>query len=214
MLKTKCIAIALTAVILLNINSISHAGLNAYLFLEGESQGTIDGECTIHGNENAIVVHSYYHKLASVIDNETGLPTGDHQHKPLVITKQVDGASPLLLQAWASNEKMTRFSLIFHKINSEGYDDMYYTIDLEDAQIVGITQYKPTTLLEENDPYGEMEQVSFTYSKIKYIHYVAGTDRETNWDYTPGTIPEDISGDGIVNMTDLAMLASQWLTNN
>jgi prepilin-type processing-associated H-X9-DG protein len=47
------------------------------------------------------------YSIVSPRDSASGLPTGKRQHKPMVITKEWDKATPLLMQALVSNENIT-----------------------------------------------------------------------------------------------------------
>ena len=64
--------------------------LNAYLTLTGETQGDIKGSVTQAGREDSIMVIATQHEIVSPRDAASGLPTGKRQHKPFVITKEID----------------------------------------------------------------------------------------------------------------------------
>ena len=68
--------------------------LNAYLTLKGQKQGDIKGSTTQKGREGTIMVIAQSHEIVSPRDAASGLPTGKRQHKPMVITKEVDKSSP------------------------------------------------------------------------------------------------------------------------
>ena len=65
--------------------------------------------------------------------------------------------------------------LDFYRIKPTGEEELYYKITINDAVIVEMGENTPTTFLAENKPYHDMEDVSFTYSKI-------------TWSYTDGNI--------------------------
>jgi type VI secretion system secreted protein Hcp len=52
---------------------------------------------------------------------------------------------------------------------------------LEDAIVISIHPYMSTTLVAANEPYRHMEQVSFTYKKIKWIWEPTGIEAEDSW---------------------------------
>ena len=85
--------------------------LNAYLTLEGGSQGEIKGSVTQAGREDTIMVIAFDHKVTSPRDAASGLPTGKRQHGPLTICKELDKSSPLLMQALTNNETIPTFRL-------------------------------------------------------------------------------------------------------
>src|SRR4051812_24272 len=92
--------------------------LNSYLTLKGKKQGSIKGGVTQKGREGQIMVIAVSHEIVSPRDAASGLPTGRRQHKPLVITKEVDQSSPLLYNALVNNETITSFVLNFYRPSS------------------------------------------------------------------------------------------------
>ena len=160
--------------------------MTSYMTLTGNNQGPIDGDCTQAGREATILVYDVQHNIEIPRDTHTGLPTGQRIHHPLTITKHLDVASPKLMQACTSGEKFSDVELHFYRIDPAGKEQLYYIIRLETAIIVNIRNYKPMTFLPENKPYQDMEEVSFTYSKIIWTEVVAGVEAEDDWQ-TPKT---------------------------
>lgn len=155
--------------------------MTSYLKLEGNNQGAIEGDCTQKGHEKWILVYGLEHSIEIPRDTHTGLPTGQRIHLPLTITKKIDPASPLLYQACASGEHINHFILDFHQISEKGQEELYYQIQLENAIVVKIRCYKPLTFLEENKPYHDMEEISFTYEKITWSHKKANKEAIDDW---------------------------------
>ncbi|WP_458024188.1 type VI secretion system tube protein TssD, partial [Pseudomonas aeruginosa] len=71
-------------------------------------------------------------------DPQSGQPTGQRVHKPVVITKVFDKASPLLLAALTSGERLTKVEIQWYRTSAAGTQEHYYTTVLEDAIIVDI----------------------------------------------------------------------------
>jgi type VI secretion system secreted protein Hcp len=90
--------------------------LNAYLKLKGQTQGDIKGSVTQKGREDSIMVIAYSHEVVSPRDAASGLPTGKRQHKPLVITKELDKSTPLLYQCLVTNENIPTWKLEFGRL--------------------------------------------------------------------------------------------------
>ena len=155
--------------------------MTSYLTLTGKNQGAIDGDCTQAGREKTILVYDVQHEIEIPRDTHTGLPTGQRIHKPLVIIKHIDNASPKLMQACTSGEQFSDVTLKFYRINETGTEEHYYTVKLENAIIVNIRDFKPMTFLEQNKPYHDMEEVKFTYSKIIWTHEIDGIEAEDDW---------------------------------
>ena len=155
--------------------------MTSYLTLEGKNQGKIEGDCTQKGREKTIIVFAVEHEVEIPRDNLTGLPTGQRVHKPYKIVKRVDPASPLLYQACTSGEQMKTWQLDYYRINEKGQEELYYQVKLEDAIIVNIRHYKPDTLIESQKALPDMEEVSFSYTKITWSHKTANKESEDDW---------------------------------
>ncbi len=152
-----------------------------YLKVKGASQGNIKGDCTQSGREKMILVYSMDHEVEIPRDVHTGLPSGQRIHKPLKILKHKDQASPLLFQACCSGEHISDFELDFYRISDKGKEEHYFTIKLSNAIIVQMREYTPITFLEENKPYHDMEEVSFSYEKIVWTYEPDGIEAEDDW---------------------------------
>lgn len=161
--------------------------LNAYLSLKGQIQGTIKGSVIQKGREGKIMVIAVSHEIHSPRDSASGLPTGNRQHSPLTITKELDQSSPLLYTALKNNEKMTTFELQFwtsqmSNTGGSGVEKQHYTIRLTNAQICDIR----FTMLNNKNPeltrYAEYEEVSFTYQKIEWIWLLGNKMAMDDWE--------------------------------
>ncbi|MGC4232139.1 MAG: type VI secretion system tube protein TssD [Niabella sp.] len=149
--------------------------LNAYLRLKGQNQGNIKGSVTLKGRENTIEVIACNHEVVLPRDAASGLATGKRRHLPLVITKELDRSTPLLMQALISGEVLTSFELQFYTsqntagIGRTGAEKNYYTIRLTNATLSGIKMAMPNNKNPELVKYKEFEEVSFVYEKIEWI---------------------------------------------
>lgn len=154
--------------------------LTSYLTVTGETQGAIEGECDQAGREGTIMVYEMDHAVTIPRHPQTGLPTGTRLHKPLEVVKQKDKSSPLLFQACTTGEQVT-VELTFWRINSAGVEEHYFTLTLEGAIIVEMREYKPNVLLQENEPYHDMERILFSYRKIGWECVTGSTAAEDDW---------------------------------
>ena len=155
--------------------------LTSYLKVEGMIQGAIDGDCVQKGHENWILIYDIKHEVEIPRDRLTGMPSGQRMHKPFVITKAVDQATPLLYQACCSGEHMKSFEVHYNRISEKGQETLYYTVKLENAVVVNMRHHKPMTFLEEHKPYHDMEEVSFAYSRITWTHVEASKEAVDDW---------------------------------
>jgi type VI secretion system secreted protein Hcp len=155
--------------------------MEAHLTLTGEKQGAIKGSCTKAGREDSIEVKQMDHDIHIPRDPQTGLGSGQRIHGPLTITKEFDRSSPLLYQALCTGEHMKDVTIKWYRIDPAGKQQHYFTHLLTDAIIVAMKPYMPLTFLKENESYRHMEQVSFTYRKIKWTAEVDNTLAEDDW---------------------------------
>ncbi|MFZ1985146.1 MAG: Hcp family type VI secretion system effector [Desulfatitalea sp.] len=162
----------------------------AYLTVEGTSQGAITqgtftqdsvGNVYQEGHENEILVEAFSHTVSIPRDPQSGQPTGQRVHKPLVITKVFDKSSPLLYTALTTGERLTKCKLKFYRTSAEGNQEHYFTIELEDSIIVDINAYMPNCQDPTKSHFTHLEDVAFTYRKITWTHEVGGTSGSDDW---------------------------------
>ncbi|MEN6309759.1 MAG: type VI secretion system tube protein TssD [Anaerohalosphaeraceae bacterium] len=153
------------------------AGVGAiHMAVRGQVQGDIQGSCTAGPKErtNTSVVVGLGHEILVPTDAASGLPTGRRQHKPLIVTKYVDKATPLLYTALVNNENLTRVELRFYRTNDKGLDELYYMIRLTNARI------------SDNKTAGpNIEQISFAYQRIEWIWINGEITAMDDWEASP-----------------------------
>jgi type VI secretion system secreted protein Hcp len=155
--------------------------LNAYLRVEGETQGEIKGSVTQSGREDTMMIIGFSHEVVSPRDAASGRATGKRQHKPLTITKEIDKASPLLMQALVTNENLVSVILQFWQASRTGKELQFYTIHLENASIFEIKQEMLNNKYPENMKMKEMEHISFAYQRISWVFEDGGIRSEDEW---------------------------------
>ena len=155
--------------------------LTSYMKVKGKSQGQIKGDCTQSGDKkDTMRVYAVDHLVEIPKDTHTGLPTGQRIHHPLKVTKHKDQASPKLFKACCTGEQ-SDVELDLYRIKSDGTEEKYYTIKLAEAIIVEMREYTPMTFLPDNKPYHDMEEVSFTYSKITWTYTDGNIEYTDSW---------------------------------
>lgn len=154
--------------------------LNATMRLTSEAQGEIKGSVTQAGREDSIMVIGYSHEVDSPRDAASGLPTGKRQHKPLIVTKEIDKSTPLLMRALINNENITDMELWFWEPERSGKELLYYTIQLQNARIVNIQQEMLNNRYPENRRHKEREHISFVYQTITWNYMDGGITSEDN----------------------------------
>ena len=160
--------------------------LNAYLRLKGQKTGEVKGSATQRGREGKILVIAALHSIESPRDSHTGLPAGSRLHKPFVITKESDRASPILYSMLANNETIVEWELQFwspspNPAPGAGQDIQTHSVKLLNASIVSINFCMPNSKNPELVRYVEYEQVTFTYQKIIWTWNDGGIMASDDW---------------------------------
>ena len=149
-----------------------------YAKIKGAKQGEIKGDVVEKGREGLIRVLSYAHEIVSPRDVASGMATSKRQHKPLVITKEIDKASPLLYTVLNTGENLPEVTLTFYRPGMKGAaggaTDQYFTIKLTNANISGIK-------VRTEDKGQPLEEISFTYQKITWTYTDGGVTSEDSW---------------------------------
>jgi type VI secretion system secreted protein Hcp len=149
-----------------------HAELNAYMTAKGQHQGEIKGGATQKGREGKIVVIAVDHNLISPTDPASGMATGRVQHKPLVISKEVDRASVGLRNALLNNERLTDVTLQFWQPQMRGglggSETMYYSITLKNARVVSLRHVMPNNRDPAFANRAAYEEVGLLYENITW----------------------------------------------
>ncbi|MDU6890729.1 MAG: Hcp family type VI secretion system effector, partial [Pseudomonas aeruginosa] len=145
----------------------------AYMSITGTKQGLITA--------GAFTEDSVGNTYQEGHEPQSGQPTGQRVHKPVVITKVFDKASPLLLAALTSGERLTKVEIQWYRTSAAGTQEHYYTTVLEDAIIVDIKDYMHNCQDPGNAHFTHLEDVHFTYRKITWTHEVSGTSGSDDW---------------------------------
>ena len=153
-----------------------------HMTLKGQTSGEIKGSCTQKGREGSILIFAFDHDILSPRDIASGLPTGKRQHKPVLVTKEVDKSSPLLYTVLCNNETLTEVVFKFWKPSPSGKEVQYYTIKLTNANIAARKTYFPNMLIAENTKLPHLEEVAFTYQKIEWTWEDGGITSEDDWE--------------------------------
>ncbi len=178
----KKISCALIALLFLLTVSPASAALNAYLKVKGRTLGDIKGSVNLKGREGQIAVLNSNHEIVSPRDMATGLPTGKRQHKPFVITKELDKSSPILYKALITNEILTEVELRFWRGGEKGGEaQQFYTVKLTNATIASIRFVQPSSVHVDLRHLSEYEEISFTYSKIEWTWTDGGITASDDW---------------------------------
>jgi type VI secretion system secreted protein Hcp len=105
------------------------AAVNAYMTINGAKQGQLKGE----GMSERIAVTSVSHDVRMA----TGAAAGRRQHGEITIRREVDSASPKLMQAMNTHELLNDVAIVF-SASGAGGGKAAQTIRLKDAMITSV----------------------------------------------------------------------------
>ena len=157
--------------------SPGRAAESIHIFLKGKVSGDIKGDLS----DNSIEGLAFQHEIVSPRDAASGQATGRRQQKPFTIVKSLDKATPLLFKLLATNEASDVTLQFWRKDPKTGQPAHYYTVELKNATISGIRDWKPNTRDLSADRAGDLEEVSFTYQKIVWTFVEGGVSFEDSW---------------------------------
>ena len=123
------------------------------------------------GSHKKIDVLSISHTIVSPRDAASGLPTGKRMHKPFLIRKQWDAASPALLQACSTNEVIPEATFHFYAPGS--------TVENVRMTLIGASCAEITESSEGDTM--ELETIAFTFRRIEVEHVKAPTMYQDDW---------------------------------
>jgi len=110
------------------------------------TQGNVKGSSTRKDGDldfsKGLECHGFNYGVKAQFDSSSGSLTGRRTHKPIVITREVDSASPQLLQALVTNEIFTAAGLHFSRAASDGKPFDVRTIELINGKIADIKPSK------------------------------------------------------------------------
>jgi len=103
------------------------------------------------------------------------------QDLPIQITKRVDGASPMLMQALVENQTIAGKIDFYDTSQEDGVTRKRYTIAIEGARVVDIAAVSPNTLDERVSSLPMTEVVKFVYHTVTHTDHVDSKEYQYNW---------------------------------
>lgn len=164
-MKSYTFSLLIALVALSFVRPAHPTAFQSYVSFKGSKQGQLKGSKEKGGREDKgwFLIQSFDMQGETPVDANKGGAAGKRTHKPLVITKEADGASPQLLQAHYTNE-------VFDNIVIQTFDDqnkVAKTITLTNAIISDLRKTNPGTDKTAEAKGAAIETISFTYEKIE-----------------------------------------------
>lgn len=162
--------------------------LSSYLsIVVGQNQGQFRGGGVQKGREGWIEIIAYNHEILSPYDPSSGLATGQKQHQPLVVLKQIEQSTIYFFQALIDNEILTTVELKNYSANKigtaggTGVETLTYSITLTNARVVGIKSEMLNNKNPELKRYERTEEISFVYENIEFRWHLGNKTAMDNW---------------------------------
>jgi type VI secretion system secreted protein Hcp len=141
--------------------------MGIYLKYEGVKTGAITGAATEAGNVGSITITSLDFGLGHPIDPSTHLATGRQVVRPIVVTKEVDKASPLLLNSCYGNEFSKTCIFTYTRTDNTGKTTPYLTIAVKNA---AITDFNHSANAQGN----AVERLTFNFVSFEFTWITGG----------------------------------------
>lgn len=160
---------------------------SVHLKLTNETDGKpVDGETSKVGLaavQGMIECTYFEHLVEAPWESGKAMTVGGRRHKPVLIRKRIDQASPLLLELMKNSTKL-KCEFTFHRpgrtING---DHDFYCVTLTGARIASLRTYVADSYVEKDKAnLAPLEEVSFMFTDIMYSFKhedggaVSGTD--------------------------------------
>lgn len=161
-----------------------------YLYVEGKTQGHITkgaftpdsvGNIYVEGHEDEVLVQQVKHNVTTPTDPQSGQPSGQRVHSPLIVTIALNKSVPLLYNAMVQGEMLTKVELHWYRTSVEGKQEFFFSTKLEDAVIVEMDCNMPHCQDPQSKDYTQLIDVAFSYRKIIWEHTVCGTSGSDDW---------------------------------
>ena len=134
------------------------------------------------GRQNTIECTYYEQGVATAREAASGMATGRRQYQPLVVRKNIDRASPLLLQALTENQVIEGTFWFFRPSpTGDGTTEQFYTVVIRQARIASVRQFVPDLTVPLSANQAPQEEVSFVFQTISWTYTNGGVTHEDNW---------------------------------
>jgi type VI secretion system secreted protein Hcp len=113
---------------------------------------------------------------------QSGLATGRRQHKPLVIKKAIDKATPLISKALTKSAKIDG-EFKFYRPNpaGDGTTQHFFTVKVSNGRVASQELINEWTRPGEPHAAPPQEKVAFVFQTIMWRYEIGGVEHEDSW---------------------------------
>lgn len=155
--------------------------MTATLRLVSPSLGPITGSLVQKGREGLIAVLASNHEIVSPHDPATGRAAGKRLHEPLVLTKEIDPATPKLYKLLSLDEALDVCTLQYWGAVGKAKAGLRLTLTLGGARLVAMRFAQPYVLDPAQGSWPETEELSFLYQRIEWCWNPSGETASDDW---------------------------------
>jgi type VI secretion system secreted protein Hcp len=119
------------------------------------------------------LVFEFDHRVYLPYDQEENRIQGSRRIDAFTITKDIDQLTPQLYEMVCLGRTCQDVVITLYKIGEEGDEKPYFKYTLEEAKIIKVENFMPSTKLVETENMGHMEKVQFL-AKIFNWEYLEG----------------------------------------
>lgn len=163
------------------------AGSKFLMTMKLTKQGDVKGSSTKKEGaldySTGLECDGFDYEVLTQIDPNTGAPVGRRRHKEIAIRREVDAASPKLLQALVTNEVYTAAKISFNRIKPDGTSFVAHTIELVNGTVSSYKTYHGDFEGTSREQFttNEREEFKVTFQKITYTWTTGGITAVDDW---------------------------------
>ena len=120
------------------------------------------------------LVFEFDHKVYLPFDQEENRVQGSRRVGAFNIIKDIDKLTPQLYEMVCLGRNCKEVVITLYKINEEGDESPYFNYKLENAKIVSVENFMPSTKLPENENVGHLEKVEFLAKTFTWEYLEGG----------------------------------------
>ena len=147
----------------------------------------VKGEITIKNHEgnvlegprenNSSLVFEFNHKVYLPFDKEENKIQGSRRISEFSIIKDIDKLTPQLYDIVCNGRKCNEVNIVLYRIAADtGEEEEYFHYILEEAKIVSVENWMPSTKIDANENIGHLEQVRFLAKKFTWKYLDGGIE--------------------------------------
>ncbi len=132
------------------------------LYIEGP-----DGPLKGPRENDSSLVYEFAHGVYLPYESEQNLIQGSRRITAFSLTKDIDKMTPILFMYCCQGQLLKKVTVILYKIK-ESQEVPYFKYELENAMVVSVKNFMPTTKTKENENVGHLEEVKIMAEKYTW----------------------------------------------